>query len=119
MADARKCLRMFEEVKSPVLGIIENMSYFQCPDCGSRHAIFGEGGGQRLAEEGEVELLGQIPIETIVREGSDTGMPVVASDPDSLTGRAFAHAAERVAMRLAADAVAKPRKPVLMFKSVR
>jgi ATP-binding protein involved in chromosome partitioning len=119
MADARKGLKMFQEVKSPVLGIIENMSYFQCPDCGSRHAIFGEGGGQRLAEEGEVELLGQIPIETIVREGSDTGMPVVASDPDSLTGQAFAHAAERVAMRLAADAVAKPRKPVLMFKSVR
>jgi ATP-binding protein involved in chromosome partitioning len=119
MADARKGLRMFEEVKSPVLGIIENMSYFQCPDCGSRHAIFGEGGGQRLAEEGDVELLGQIPIETIVREGSDTGMPVVASDPDSLTGTAFARAAERVAMKLAEDAVAKPRKPVLMFKSVR
>ena len=53
-----------------VLGIIENMSYFQCPDCGSRHAIFGEGGGQRLADEGEVELLGQIPIETIVRKGA-------------------------------------------------
>jgi ATP-binding protein involved in chromosome partitioning len=50
MADARKGLKMFQEVKSPVLGIIENMSYFQCPDCGGRHAIFGEGGGQRLAE---------------------------------------------------------------------
>ena len=119
LADARKGLKMFQEVKSPVLGIIENMSYFNCPDCGSRHHIFGEGGGQRLAAEGEVELLGQIPIESIVREGSDTGMPVVASDPDSLTGTAFAHAAERVAMRLAADAVKKPRKPMLMFKTVR
>jgi ATP-binding protein involved in chromosome partitioning len=119
LADARKGLKMFQEVKSPVLGIIENMSYFQCPDCGNRHHIFGEGGGKRLAEEGKVELLGQIPIESIVREGSDEGMPVVASHPDSLTGVAFAHAAERIAMRLAEDAVKKPRKPMLMFKTVQ
>jgi ATP-binding protein involved in chromosome partitioning len=119
LADARKGLKMFQEVKSPVLGIVENMSYFVCPDCGGRHFIFGEGGGQRLAEEGEVELLGQIPIEAIVRAGSDEGRPVVASDPDSLTGVSFVHAAERVAMRLAADAVKKPRKPMLMFKTVR
>jgi ATP-binding protein involved in chromosome partitioning len=119
LADARKGLKMFQEVKSPVLGIVENMSYFLCPDCRSKHHIFGEGGGARLAAEGDVELLGQIPIESIVREGSDSGMPVIASDPESLTGLAFAHAAERVAMRLAADAVKKPRKPMLMFKSVR
>ena len=119
LADARKGLKMFQEVKSPVLGIIENMSYFACPDCGSRHHIFGEGGGARLAVEGDVELLGQIPIESIVREGSDQGRPVVASDPDSLTGLEFTHAAERVAMSLAADAVRKPRKPMLMFKTVR
>jgi ATP-binding protein involved in chromosome partitioning len=119
LADARKGLKMFQEVKSPVLGIVENMSYFECPDCGSRHHIFGEGGGARLSEEGEVELLGQIPIESIVREGSDAGVPVVASDPESATGKAFAHAAERVAMRLAEDAVKKPRKPMLMFKAVQ
>jgi ATP-binding protein involved in chromosome partitioning len=119
LADARKGLKMFQEVKSPVLGIVENMSWFQCPDCDSRHHIFGEGGGKRLADEAEIELLGQIPIESIVREGSDTGQPVLAVAPDSATGIAFHHAAERVAMRLAADAVKKPRKPMLMFKSVR
>ena len=119
LADARKGLKMFNEVKSPVLGIVENMSWFQCPDCGGRHHIFGEGGGKRLADEAEIELLGQIPIESIVREGSDTGQPVLAVAPDSATGEAFHHAAERVAMRLAADAVKKPRKPMLMFKSVR
>ncbi|MDQ2683790.1 MAG: iron-sulfur cluster carrier protein ApbC [Chloroflexota bacterium] len=119
LADARKGLKMFQEVKSPVLGIVENMSYFICPNCHDQHFIFGEGGGKALAAEGDVELLGQIPIEAIVREGSDTGMPVVASAPDSLTGVAFGHATERVAMRLAEDAVKKPRKPMLMFKSVR
>lgn len=119
LADARKGLKMFQEVKSPVLGIVENMSYFMCPNCDEKHFIFGEGGGKSLAEEGDVELLGQIPIESNVRAGSDNGMPVVASDPHSLTGVAFAHAAERVAMRLAEDAVKKPRKPMLMFKSVR
>ncbi len=119
LADARKGLKMFQEVKSPVLGIVENMSWFECPDCGGRHHIFGEGGGKRLADEAEIELLGQIPIESIVREGSDTGQPVLAVAPDSATGVAFHHAAERVAMRLAADAVKKPRKPMLMFKSVR
>jgi ATP-binding protein involved in chromosome partitioning len=72
-----------------------------------------------LAEEGEVELLGQIPLEPIVREGSDTGKPIVSSHPDSLTAHAFDAAAVAVAMRLAADAARKPRKPMLMFKTVR
>jgi ATP-binding protein involved in chromosome partitioning len=119
MADARKGLKMFQEVKSPVLGIIENMSYFQAPDTGTIYHIFGEGGGKTLAEEGEVELLGQIPLEPIVREGSDTGKPIVSSHPDSLTAHAFDAAAVAVAMRLAADAARKPRKPMLMFKTVR
>ncbi|HQY31936.1 MAG TPA: Mrp/NBP35 family ATP-binding protein [Thermomicrobiales bacterium] len=119
LADARKGLKMFQEVKSPVLGIIENMSYFQAPDTGTIYHIFGEGGGKALAEEGEVELLGQIPLESIVREGSDLGQPVVSQYPESLTAKAFDAAAVRVAMRLAADAVKKPRKPMLMFKPVR
>jgi len=119
LADARKGLKMFQEVKSPVLGIVENMSFFEAPDTGTIYHIFGEGGGKRLADENEIALLGQIPLESIVREGSDTGQPVVAAEPDSLTGKAFDAAAVSVAMRLAADAVKKPRKPMLMFKSVR
>jgi ATP-binding protein involved in chromosome partitioning len=119
LADARKGLKMFQEVKTPILGIIENMSYFVCPNCEERHHIFGEGGGKRIAEENEVELLGQIPLEEIVREGGDAGAPVVMSAPASLTGTAFRAAAERVAMRLARDAAKKPRKPTLMLRSVR
>ncbi len=119
LADARKGLKMFEEVKTPILGIVENMSYFRCPDCGGKHAIFGEGGGAQIAEEGKVELLGQIPIETIVREGGDEGAPVVAAHPDSETAHAFQHAAERIAGRLAVEAAKKPRKPTIMLKTMR
>ena len=119
LADARKGLKMFQEVKTPILGIVENMSYFVCSNCDEKHHIFGEGGGARIAAENEVELLGQIPLEDIVREGGDTGAPVVMASPASLTGIAFRQAAERVAMRLAKDAAKKPRKPTLMLRTVR
>lgn len=119
LADAVKGLKMFEEVKTPVLGIVENMSGFICPGCGERHDIFGEGGGKRTAEEHGVELLGQIPIEPGIREGGDTGKPMVATAPDSATGQAFHHLAERVANKLAVEAVRKPRKPTIMLKTVR
>ena len=119
LADAVKGLKMFAEVKTPILGIVENMSGFICPDCGSTHPIFGEGGGQRTADENNVELLGQIPIEPGIRAGGDEGMPIVAAAPESATGIAFGHLAERVATQLAVQAVAKPRKPTIMLKTVR
>ena len=119
LVDAVKGLKMFQEVKTPILGIIENMSGFVCPGCGEVHDIFGSGGGKRTAERHGVELLGQIPIETRVREGGDEGVPVVAAAPDSLTGRAFRHAAGRVAGRLSVEAANKPRKPTIMLKTVR
>ncbi|MGH2562422.1 MAG: Mrp/NBP35 family ATP-binding protein [Thermomicrobiales bacterium] len=119
LADAIKGLRMFEEVKTPILGIVENMSGFLCPSCGETHDIFGAGGGKRVAEQNNVELLGQVPIEPRVVAGGDTGVPVVASAPDSATGKAFQHAAERVAGRLSVEAAKKPRKATLMLKSVR
>ena len=119
LADAVKGLKMFEEVKTPILGIVENMSWFVSPDTGNRYPIFGEGGGQRTATEHGVELLGQIPIEMGIREGGDTGAPMAATHPESETGQAFAHLAERVANQLAAQAVEKPRKPTIMLRSVR
>jgi ATP-binding protein involved in chromosome partitioning len=119
LADAVKGLKMFQEVKTPILGIIENMSGFVCPNCNTLHDIFGAGGGKRTAEQHGVELLGQIPIETTVREGGDTGAPVVLSRPDSVTGQAFKHAAERVAARLSIEAARKPRKPTIMLRTVR
>jgi ATP-binding protein involved in chromosome partitioning len=118
LADALKGLKMFEEVKTPVLGIIENMSGFVCPSCNETHAIFRSGGGQRIAEENGVELLGQIPIEPAICESGDTGTPAVLAHPESATAIAFEHAASRVASRLAVEAVRKPRKPTIMFRSV-
>jgi ATP-binding protein involved in chromosome partitioning len=119
LADAVKGLRMFQEVKTTVLGIVENMSGFVCPSCDTRHPIFGEGGGKRTAEQYDVPLLGEIPIEPAVREGGDTGRPVVVAHPDSATAHAFAHLAERVAARLALDAAAKPRKPMIRLMPTR
>ncbi|HYI23871.1 MAG TPA: iron-sulfur cluster carrier protein ApbC [Thermomicrobiales bacterium] len=119
LADAVKGLKMFQEVKTPILGIVENMSGFVCPDCGSTHSIFGEGGGQRTADENEVELLAQIPIEPGIRTGGDEGMPLVAAAPQSQTGIAFGHLAERVATQLAVQAISKPRKPTIMLKTVQ
>ncbi|MGD9714065.1 MAG: P-loop NTPase [Thermomicrobiales bacterium] len=118
LADALKGLKMFEEVKTPVLGIIENMSGFVCPGCGETHDIFSSGGGLRIAEENGVELLGQIPIEPGIVAGGDTGRPAVLAGPESPTARAFEHAASRVAGRLSVEALKKPRKPTVMFKSV-
>ena len=85
--DARKGLEMFGEHETPVLGIVENMSSFRCPDCGGEHAIFGEGGGEAFAEEAQMPFLGSIPLDPAVREGGDAGEPTVLSD--SATGEAF------------------------------
>jgi ATP-binding protein involved in chromosome partitioning len=119
LADAVKGLRMFQEVKTTVLGIVENMSWFTCPHCGERTPIFGEGGGARVAKQYDVPLLGQIPIEPAVRAGGDAGVPIVVGAPESESARAFAHLAERTAARLAADAVAKPRKPMIRLLPTR
>ncbi len=119
LIDALKGLKMFEEVKSPILGIIENMSGFVCPVCGTKHDIFDSGGGQRIADENEVELLGQIPLEPLVRSGGDSGAPIVVAHPDTATAKAFEQAAARVAARLAIDANRKPRKPTIMLKQTQ
>jgi len=119
LADAIKGLQMFREVKTPVLGIVENMSYFVCPHCGHVAEIFGSGGGERVANKYGVPLLGQIPIDPAVREGGDRGVPVVVGQPDSLTAKAFREAARQAAARLAVEAVNKPRKPVVMLQPKR
>jgi ATP-binding protein involved in chromosome partitioning len=118
LADALKGLKMFEEVKTPILGIVENMSGFVCPVCGTNHDIFDTGGGERIAKEHDVELLGKIPLEPLVRVGGDNGLPIVVANPDTATAKAFDQAAARVATRLAVDAAKKPRKPTIMLKTV-
>jgi len=81
--DARKGLEMFSEHNTPVLGIVENMSTFQCPDCGGEHPIFGSGGGRDLADEIELPFLGEIPIDPAIREGGDDGAPMVLTETET------------------------------------
>jgi len=100
LADARKGYRMFENLHVPVFGIVENMSYFLCPDCGHRSEIFNYGGGKKAAAELGVPFLGEIPIDVQVRIGSDEGMPVVASQTESAHGAAFISIARNVAQQV-------------------
>ncbi|MGB2108005.1 MAG: P-loop NTPase [Candidatus Puniceispirillum sp.] len=83
LIDARKGLNMFKKVNVPLLGIVENMSFFSCPDCGSRHNIFGHGGAADEAKKLGVPFLGEVPLEMDIRETSDAGKPIIASAPDS------------------------------------
>jgi ATP-binding protein involved in chromosome partitioning len=112
VADVRRALRMFETVAIPVLGVVENMSYFIAPDTGNRYDIFGEGGGQKLAEQYGVPFLGAIPLGIEVREGGDLGVPVVVSQPNSPQSQAFRHVAEEVARQVSIEAM-KPELVVL------
>ncbi|MEY5010234.1 MAG: hypothetical protein RLZZ253_1373 [Verrucomicrobiota bacterium] len=89
LIDARKAASMFQKVNVPVLGLVENMSYFLCPSDGKRYDIFGEGGGQREAARLKVPLLGQIPIDIPTREAGDRGIPVTEADPSSPVSAAF------------------------------
>jgi ATP-binding protein involved in chromosome partitioning len=104
LLDARKGLGMFEKVKVPVLGIIENMSTHVCSNCGHEDHIFGEGGGRRMAEEHGVTLLGDIPLTRAIREDADGGQPTVIKDPDGPVGRRYRDIARRVAAKLSLKA---------------
>ena len=104
LLDARKGLGMFEKVKVPVLGIIENMSTHVCSRCGHEDHIFGEGGGRRMAEEYGVTLLGDIPLARSIREDADSGQPTVVKDPDGPVGRRYREIARRVAAKLSLKA---------------
>jgi ATP-binding protein involved in chromosome partitioning len=97
LADVLKGAEMFRQLGVPVLGIIENMSYYRCQHCGQAEAIFGEGGARRLAERLGVPVLGQIPLDPAVRLGGDGGTPVVVSGPETDAGRALRPAAAAVA----------------------
>ncbi len=96
LIDARKAVGMFAKTNVPVLGIIENMSYFECPSDGKRYEIFGQGGGEREAARLGVPLLGKIPIDIPVREGGDVGRPVAEFQPKSASGMAFADVARKM-----------------------
>ncbi|MGD9547499.1 MAG: P-loop NTPase [Candidatus Krumholzibacteriia bacterium] len=106
LADVRRGIRMFRDVEVPVLGIVENMSYFVCPGCGDKHDIFGLGGGAGVAAQFGLPLLGEIPIDPLIRKGGDAGKPAVEQG-DSPTREAFLALAARVE-ELAVDQAATP-----------
>ncbi|HSW14353.1 MAG TPA: iron-sulfur cluster carrier protein ApbC [Solimonas sp.] len=101
LLDAKKGLQMFRKVEVPVLGIVENMSVFCCPNCGHREPIFGEGGGWNMAQQYGVELLGQLPLDIRIRQQADNGNPTVAADPESELSQLYRDIARRAAARLA------------------
>ncbi|SDU04993.1 Mrp/NBP35 family ATP-binding protein [Stappia sp. ES.058] len=96
LIDARKGLNMFRRVDVPLLGIVENMSYFLCPDCGGRHDIFGHGGARAEAEKLGVPFLGEVPLDMAIRETSDAGTPVTVTDPDGPHARVYRDIAAKV-----------------------
>ena len=100
LLDAKKGLNMFRKVDVPVLGLLENMSYFLCPHCGGRSDIFAAGGGRREADKLGIELLGEIPLDIVIRETSDGGQPVVVSHPESAHTQAYLRVAETVWSKL-------------------
>ncbi|MFC7301595.1 iron-sulfur cluster carrier protein ApbC [Cognatiluteimonas weifangensis] len=100
--DARKALKMFEKVKVPVLGLVENMAVHVCSQCGHAEHIFGQGGGERMATQYGVALLGSLPLELAIREQGDIGVPVVVSAPESTAAQAYRTTARAIAARLAA-----------------
>jgi ATP-binding protein involved in chromosome partitioning len=100
LIDARKGLNMFRKVDVPILGIIENMSYFTCPDCDGQHAIFGHGGARAEAERIGAPFLGEVPLVMEIREKSDSGNPIVVSDPDSVQSQIYRDIAGRIWDRL-------------------
>jgi len=102
LIDARKGLAMFQKVNVPVLGIIENMSYYECPKCGNRDEIFKHGGGKRTADLLGVPFLGEIPIDPRVAIQGDAGTPIMVSEPDSTVSKAFLKLAEQVAKAVGA-----------------
>src|SRR6185503_4372337 len=116
LLDARKGLNMFQRVNVPVLGIIENMSYFLCPHCGERSEIFSHGGARREAERLGTEFLGEVPLDLKIRETSDEGRPITVSQPDSPYAQTFRDIAAKVWAKVGGDAPARRAAPRIVVE---
>jgi len=101
LLDARKGLKMFEKVGIPILGIVENMSVYLCPNCGHTEHIFGSGGGQKMCNDYGVDFLGSLPLNLSIREQADSGRPTLVADPDGQISALYKEIARKVAIRVA------------------
>ena len=112
IVDARKGLKMFETVRVPVVGVIENMSSFSCPHCGEVSEIFSRGGAQKLCREAGVPLLGEIPIDPKLVETGDNGTPIVIAHPESETSKKYLKIAEALRTQMESQTVSSQDEPV-------
>jgi ATP-binding protein involved in chromosome partitioning len=101
LLDANRAVKMFRQVHCPILGVVENMSYFVCPDCGERDDLFGEGGGERMAKEEGTRVLGRLPIYPDVRAAGDAGKPIVIANPRHPASEAFIEIARQIVQAVA------------------
>jgi ATP-binding protein involved in chromosome partitioning len=121
LSDSRRAVRMYQKLNIPPIGIVENMSYYACPNCHHEADIFGHGGGERLASEMTVPFLGRLPMYQPIREGSDAGLPLVVSEPASAAAKAFLTIAERTAAQvsIAAYTIAEANRGKIPLIQVR
>jgi ATP-binding protein involved in chromosome partitioning len=117
LIDARRGVAMFKRVNVPVLGVVENMSYFLCPSCGTRSDIFGHGGAQKEAERLGVPFLGEVPLHMTIREKSDAGLPVVATEPDGPHAKIYRDIAAKVRDQLTGGAAAGRIAPKIVIEA--
>jgi ATP-binding protein involved in chromosome partitioning len=116
LADSRRAVAMYRKLNIPTLGVVENMSHFVCPSCQHESDIFGHGGGERMAAELQVPFIGRIPIYQPIREGGDTGVPLMISEPESPAARAFMAAAERAAAQVSIASYNRPTIPLTVVR---
>jgi ATP-binding protein involved in chromosome partitioning len=121
LADSRRAVRMYIKLNIPPLGIVENMSFYECANCHHRADIFGHGGGQQVADQLNVAFLGRLPIYQPMRVGSDLGIPLVIAEPDSVATRSFIHLAEQTVahVAIAADKAVVANKGKIPLIQVR
>ena len=114
LLDARRAINMFRKVDVPVLGVVENMSTHICTACGHEEAIFGHGGGEQMAKDFDIPLLGQLPLSMEIRSALDEGMPSVVKDPDSAMSKAYTS----VALKTAGVLSVMPRSMVMQMPEI-
>ncbi|HTK30286.1 MAG TPA: Mrp/NBP35 family ATP-binding protein [Vicinamibacterales bacterium] len=116
LADSRRAVAMYKKLNIPPLGIVENMSYFVCPNCAHESDIFGHGGGEKMAAELGVPFLGRVPLYQPIREGGDNGVPLMISEPESPAARALMAAAERTAAQVSIASYNRPTIPLTVVR---